>query len=43
MPVKSALFSEDSVGFGIARPVQSVMKQTPIDAQAFRDRVTAAV
>jgi len=43
MPVKSALFSDDWVGFGIARLYESLMKQTPIDAQAFRDRANAAV
>ncbi len=42
-PVKSALFSEDWVGFGIALLYESLMKETPIDARAFRDRVTAAV
>ena len=42
-PVKSALFSEDWVGFGIARMYQDLMKETPIDARAFRDRATAAV
>ena len=42
-PVKSALFSEDWVGFGIARLYESLMKETPIDARAFRDRGTAAV
>jgi hypothetical protein len=42
-PVKSALFSEDWVGFGIARLYESLMKETPIDARAFRDRATAAV
>ena len=42
-PVKSALFSEDWVGFGIARMYKSLMKETPIDARAFRDRATAAV
>ncbi len=41
-PVKSALFSEDWVGFGIARLYESLMKETPIDARAFRDRGTAA-
>ena len=41
--VKSALFSEDWVGFGIARMYESLMKGTPIDARAFRDRVTAAI
>jgi hypothetical protein len=42
-PMKSALFSEDWVGFGIARPYESLMKETPIDAHAFRDRANAAV
>ena len=42
-PVKSALFSEDWVGFGIARMYESLMKETLIDARAFRDRATAAV
>jgi hypothetical protein len=42
-PVKSALFSEDWVGFGIARMYESLMKEAPIDARAFRDRATAAV
>jgi len=42
-PVKSALFSEDWVGFGIARLYESLMKETLIDARAFRDRATAAV
>ncbi len=42
-PVKSALFSDDWVGFGIARLYENLMKETPIDARAFRDRATAAV
>ena len=42
-PVKSALFSEDWVGFGIAQLYESLMKETPIDARAFRDRVAAAI
>jgi hypothetical protein len=42
-PVKSALFSEDWVGFGIARLYESLMKETSIDARAFRDRAKAAV
>jgi hypothetical protein len=41
-PVKSALFSEDWVGFGIAQLYESLMKETPIDARAFLDRATAA-
>jgi len=43
MPVKSALFSDDWIGFGIARLYESLMKETPIDARAFRDRATAAI
>jgi hypothetical protein len=42
-PVKSALFAKDWVGFGIARMYESLMRGTPIDARAFRDRVTAAI
>ena len=42
-PVKSALFSDDWVGFGIAQLYESLMKGTPIDARAFRDRGAAAV
>ena len=42
-PVKSALFSEDWVGFGIAQLYENLMKETPIDARAFRDRAKAAV
>jgi hypothetical protein len=40
--VKSALFSEDWVGFGIARLYESLMKETLIEARAFRDRAKAA-
>jgi hypothetical protein len=42
-PVKSALFSDDWVGFGIALLYESLMKETLIEAQAFRDRAKAAV
>jgi len=42
-PVKSALFSEDWVGFGIALLYEGLMKETSIEAQAFRDRAKAAV
>jgi len=42
-PVKSALFSKDWVGFGIARMYEDLMKGTPIDARAFRHRVTTAM
>ena len=41
-PVKSALYSEDWVGFGIALLYESLMKEAPIVARAFRDRATAA-
>jgi len=40
-PAKSALFSEDWVGFGIAQLYESLMKETPIEARAFRERATA--
>ena len=42
-PAKSALFSEDWVGFGIALLYESLMKETALDARAFRDRATAAI
>ena len=42
-PVKSALFSEDWVGFGIALLYESLVKGTSIEARAFRDRATAAI
>ena len=42
-PVKSALFSDDWVSFGIALLYESLMKETSIDARAFRDRATAAI
>ena len=42
-PVKSALFSDDWVSFGIALLYESLMKGTPIEAQAFRERAKAAV
>ncbi len=41
-PVKSALFSEDWIGFGVACMYEGLMKGTLIDARAFRDRATAA-
>ena len=40
--VKSALFSDDWVGFAIAQLYQNLMKETPINAQAFDDRAKAA-
>lgn len=42
-PVKSALFSKDWVGFGIALLYENLMKETSIEARAFRDRATAAI
>jgi hypothetical protein len=42
-PVKSALLGEDWIGFGIACMYEGLMKGTPIDAQAFRDRAKAAL
>jgi len=41
-PVKSALFSEDWIGFGIACMYEGLMQGTLIDARAFRDRAAAA-
>jgi hypothetical protein len=41
-PVRSALFSEDWVGFGIAQLYEALMKDTPIQARAFRTRSGAA-
>ena len=40
--VKSALFSDDWVSFGIAQLYEMLMKETPIDARAFHDRAKAA-
>jgi hypothetical protein len=42
-PVKSALFSEYWVSFGIALMYENLMKETPIDVHAFLDRTNAAV
>jgi hypothetical protein len=42
-PVKSALFSNDWVGFAIAQLYENLMKETSIDARAFDDRAKAAV
>jgi len=41
--VKAALFSEDWVGYGIAGLYESLMRETQIEARAFRDRAKAAV
>ena len=40
--MKSALFSEDWITFGIAQLYEMLMKGTPIDARAFHDRAKAA-
>ncbi len=41
-PVKSAVFTDDWIGFGIAQMYENLMKKTPIDVRAFRDRAQAA-
>jgi hypothetical protein len=41
-PVRTALFSEDHVGFGLARMYEALMENTAIEARAFRDRDRAA-
>jgi hypothetical protein len=41
-PVRSALFSDDWVTFGIACFYESLMERTPIKARAFRDLAGAA-
>jgi hypothetical protein len=40
--VRTALFCEDWVGFGIARLYESLMENTLIEARAFRDLARAA-
>jgi hypothetical protein len=42
-PVRSALFSEDWIGFGIAVLYENLMNETPIEVRAFHDRARAAV
>ncbi len=42
VPVRTALFCEEWVGFGIARLYESLMADTLIEARAFRDRAGAA-
>ena len=42
-PVRSALFSEDWVGFGVARLYETLMGDTPVHARAFRNRSGAAL
>ena len=41
-PVRTALFCDDWVGFGIARLYESLMENTLIEARAFRDLARAA-
>jgi hypothetical protein len=41
-PVRSALFSDDWVSFGIANLYESIMVNTPIKVRAFRDLNAAA-
>jgi len=41
-PVRTALFCEDWVGYGIACMYESLMETTPIEAGAFRDLAGAA-
>jgi hypothetical protein len=41
-PVRTALFCDDWVGFGIARLYESLMENTLIEARAFRDLAKAA-
>jgi hypothetical protein len=41
-PVRTALFCDDWVGFGIARLYESLMENTLIEARAFRDVAKAA-
>ena len=42
-PVRSALFSEDWVGFGVARLYEGLMQESPIQVRAFRRRTEAAI
>src|SRR5438094_9501871 len=41
-PVRTALFCDDWVGFGIARLYESLLEITLIEARAFRDLARAA-
>ena len=41
-PVRTALFCEHWVGFGIAQLYEELMKNTPIQARAFRELAKAA-
>ena len=40
--MRTALYSDEWVGFGIARLYESLMEHTPIKARAFRDLAGAA-
>jgi len=40
--VRTSLFCDQWIGFGIARMYESLMKNTPIQARAFQDRSRAA-
>ena len=40
--VRTALFSDDYIGFGLARMYEAMMENTAIEARAFRDRIQAA-
>ena len=41
-PVRTALFCDEWVGFGIARLYETLMENTRIEVRAFRDRAKAA-
>jgi hypothetical protein len=41
-PAKSAFFADTTVGFGIARMYEELMKAAPIQVRAFRNRAEAA-
>jgi hypothetical protein len=43
MPVRSAVFSEDWVGFGIALLYENLMSASPVQARAFHHRAKAAL
>ena len=43
LPVRTALYCDDWIGFGVARFYESLMENTPIEARAFRERVDAAL
>ena len=41
-PIRAALFSDDWIGFGIARVYETLMENTKIHVRAFRERAPAA-